>query len=274
MKTTNQILLLLSFLLVSSTSFVMAQDDAPKRPKYITVTTMHWNMDYEDFDMDTWKSVEKEYLEKVTMKNEYVMNSSFYLHQMTPDNTELIYVRTYENWADIEKAGERDNELTKEAWPEEEDRDAFLNKQRAYYSNQHADEIYNTMSFVKPLKDVSKDLICYVRTNHMAFPEDGDIEEIRALMTSNFEKLIKDNDLIKGYYTHRHAWGHDATEMMEAYFLDSMADLEKMFDGLPELMKEAWPDEAERKERWKTFNKYFNGVHGDAVYQFVAGLSK
>ena len=95
MKTTKPffVALVLSLLLFSSTT-VLAQETS----KYITVTTLHWNMDLEDFDMDIWKSVEKEYLEKVTSQNEYILGSSFYLHEFTPDNTELIYVGVYESW--------------------------------------------------------------------------------------------------------------------------------------------------------------------------------
>ena len=117
MKKTNQFIIAIVLpLLLLSTSSIFAQEEKEETSSmYMTVTTLHWNMDYEDFDMDTWKSVEKEYLDKVTAKNEYVANSSFYLHQLTPDNRELIYVRVYKTWNDIDKAGERDYELAKEA---------------------------------------------------------------------------------------------------------------------------------------------------------------
>ncbi|MEC3906706.1 hypothetical protein VOI54_06725 [Tamlana sp. 2201CG12-4] len=275
MKTTSQLISAIAMmLLLCFTTTVLAQEEEQKGSQYITVTTLHWNMDYEDFDMDTWKAVEKEYLDKVTAKNDHVMGSSFYLHQMTPDNRELVYVRVYGSWDAIEKAGSRDSELEKEGWPDEEERKAFMKKRNAYYSNFHSDEIYVTLPLVKPLEDVSKDLICYVRTSHMDFPEDGKTDEIKMLMNENFEKLIKNNPLIKAYYSHRHAWGKDATEMIEAFFLDSMTDLDKLFEGLPALIEESWPDEEERKARWKTLNSYFTGVHGDAVFKFVAGLSK
>ena len=276
MKKTSQFIVAIVLpLLLLSTSSIFAQEEKEEASSmYMTVTTLHWNMDYEDFDMDTWKSVEKEYLDKVTAKNEYVANSSFYLHQLTPDNRELIYVRVYKTWNDIDKAGERDYELAKEAWPDEAERKAFMAKQSAYYDHDHSDEIYQTLPLTKHVEDWSKDLICYVRTNHLAFPDDGENDEIKALMNENFDKLIKDNALVKGYYTHRHVWGADGSEMKEAYFLDSLGDLDKMFDELPDLMKEAWPDEDARKARGEKFNKYFTGVHGDAVFTFVAGLGK
>ena len=275
MKKTNQffVAIVLPLLLLSTTTLFAVQEEE-EGPHYMTVTTMHWNMDYEDFDMDTWKSVEKEYLDKVTAKNEYVANSSFYLHQLTPDNRELIYVRVYNTWNDIEKAGERDGELEEEGWPDKAARDAFMKKQSAYYDHDHSDEIYNVMPLAKNNEDWSKDMICYVRKSYLAFPDDADMDEARALFQENFDKLIKDNPLVKGYYPYRHAWGSNGAEMMEGYFLDSMSDLDKMFEGLPDLIKEAWPDEEARKARWDKFNKYFTGVHGDAVYKFVAGLAK
>ncbi|MFI1745223.1 hypothetical protein [Thalassobellus sediminis] len=275
MKTINQLFSTMAAALLLFTTSIISAQEQQEGPQYITVTTMHWNMDYEDFDMDTWKSVEKEYLDKVTKNNEHIMASSFYLHQMTADNTEIIYVNVYGSWGAIEKASVRSGELEKEAWPDETERKAFLKKQQAYYSHEHSDEIYTTLPLVKPIpQDNTKDMICYVRKTHFAYPEDVENSEIKDFMTENFNKLIKDNPLIKGYYPHRHAWGSDGTEIMEGYFLDSMADLEAMFDGLPDLMKEAWPDEAVRKARGEKMNTYFTGVHGDAVYKFLAELSK
>jgi len=276
MKTTNRFFSAMAVMLLLFYAIeTPAQEEEQMPPQFITVTTMHWNMDMEDFDMDTWKSVEKEYLDKVTAKNDHIMSSSFYVHNLTPDNTELIYVRAYGSWADIEKASIRDSELEKEAWPDETAREAFLKKQRSYYSHEHSDEIYATMPpLAKEMADWSKDMVCYIRKSHMAFPEDGKNDELRTLYTEYVDKMIKANPLIKGYYPHRHAWGTDGTEMMEALFVDSMADLEKMFEGMDALAKEAWPDEAARKERNKVMSKYFTGVHSDYVYSLVAGLGK
>lgn len=274
MKTTNQLFAaMLTLLLLFSMSSALAQDDA--RPMYITVTKAHWNMDNEDFDMDTWKSVEKEYLEKVVMKNDFRVGASVYLHQMTPDNSEIIFVNVYNTWEDIVKANQKDDELAEEAWPDEAARNAFFDKQRAYYSPIHSDEIYYTMPMAKHIPEGNKkDLILYVRTNHWAFPKDYDGDEIKSLMEENFNVFIKDNALIKGYYPHRHAWGADSSQFMEAYFLESLGDLDKMFDGFSDLAKKKWPNEADRKARSEKIGKYFTPVHGDAVYKLVAELSK
>ena len=137
MKTTNQTIILLALMLLLITPSAIAQDDAPKRPEYITVTTLHWNMDNEDFDMKEWIATEKEYLDKVTKKNEYVMGASTYMHRYTPDNRELIYVQAYANWEAIDKASERNGELEKEAWPDKEARNAYFEKRNSYYADFH-----------------------------------------------------------------------------------------------------------------------------------------
>ncbi|MDO7170881.1 hypothetical protein [Mariniflexile sp. AS56] len=275
MKTTNQFLRTMAIVVLLCISTPSFAQEASNRPEYVVRTTLHWNMDMEDFDMATWKAGEKEYLEKVTRKNEYIMSSSVYVHQMTPDNTELLSVRAFRTWGDIEKASAKDAELEKAAWPDETARKAFLKKLASYYSHEHADEIYSTLPTAKAIPEGNtKDLILYIRTTHLAYPEDGDNNELKALWTESFDKLIKTNPIIKGYYPNRHAWGNDGTEIVEAIFLESLADMDKMFDSFEELSKKAWPDEAARKARGKKYDKYFTGVHGDAVYKLIAELSK
>ena len=174
----------------------------------------------------------------------------------------------------IDKAADRNEELSKEAWSDDEERKAYFNKRNAYYSNLHSDEIYATMSGAKVLQEPTKDMILYLRTSHFAFPEDGTNDEFKTLRSEFNEKVIHKNELIKGYYPGAHVYGADRTEFVEAFFFDSTADLDKMFDRNDELRNEAWPDEEARKERGKKAGKYFTGVHGDAIYTMVYGLSK
>jgi len=266
---------LVVMLLLFNFQSIQAQDDAPEAPEYITVTTAHWNMDYEDFDMDTWKAVEKEYLDKVIKKNDHIMGYSIYLHQISPDNSEIIFVNTYASWDDIDKASTRNGELAREAWPDDDARGAFFDKQSAYYSPDHSDEIYAPMSGAKLMTEApTKDLICYVRKSHFAFPEDGSNAEFQELRKGYIDNLINKNEYIKAYYPHAHAWGSDRTEFLEAFFIESLGDMDKMFERFGELSEEAWPDEAARKERGKKIGKYFTGVHGDTVYKWIHELSK
>jgi hypothetical protein len=274
MKTINRIFTLAAAVLLIFSTSVMAQEE-PTRPGYVVVTKMYWNMDQENFDMDTWKSVEKEYLEKVTKKNEYVMGSSFYLHQFTEDNTELMYVQTYKDWESIDKAGDRNNELEKEAWPDENARKTFLKKQNSYYADKHSDEILRPISGAKVItEDPGKDVTLYLRKSHFSYPDDGTRKEFNELRTEFLENVIHKNEKIKGYYPSVHAWGADRTEFIEAFIVESLGDIDKMFDRNSELSKAHWPDKDARQEANKKRNKYLTGIHSDFIYTGVTGLSK
>lgn len=274
MKTTKQIVMLMFMSLVLSSSFIFAQEEEKKRPEFIQVTTMHWNMDQEDFDMDEWRAFEKEFMDKVTKKNEYLAGASIFLHQLTPDNTELLYVQVYMNWEDIEKAAARNGELMKEVWPNEDDRKALRKKRNQYYAPEHSDEIYATMSGAKLVGEKNKDMILYIRKSHFDFPEDGSNDEFKKLREEYLENVVYKNEYVQGYYPSSHAYGSNGTDFIEAYYLNSLADLDKMFKRSDELVKEAWPDEAERKARGKKVGNYFTGVHGDFVYSVFPELSK
>ncbi|MCZ4317468.1 hypothetical protein O4H26_00530 [Aequorivita viscosa] len=67
--------------------------------------------------------------------------------------------------------------------------------------------------------------------------------------------------------------GSDKTEFIEAFFVDSLCDMEKMFDKNGELISQAWPGDS-GMERGKKWGKYFTGKHGDAAYTLIAELSK
>lgn len=275
MKTTNQLFIAIAFMLFFTNPILFAQDADSARPEYLTVTTMHWNMDNEDFSMKEWIATEKEYMDKVTMKNEYVMNASFYTHRYTADNRELIYVQTYANWEAIDKANARNGELAKEAWPDEKARDAFFKKQASYYADFHSDEIYATMSGAKPMMEApGDDMILYVRKSHFAYPEDGSSKEFNELRNEFLNNVLYKNELIKGYYPNTHSWGTDRTEFVEAFFVNSMADLDNSAARSAELLAEHWPDENIRKEVGKKMGKYYTGVHGDYIYTLVEQLMK
>lgn len=276
MKTTKQLFsTLTAMLLLFCTSTISSQDDTSKDQEFMTVTTNHWNMNKEDFKMSEWKAAAKEYFEKVTMKNEYIMGASMYLHNMTGDNTEFIAVHNFASWEDIGKFGARSSELEKEAWPDEAKRKAFLKNLASYFANEHSDEIYAPISGAKYMTEKpTKDMVCYVRKSHFAFPEDGSMEEFEKLRMEGNAAIVQKNEHVKAYYPNVHAWGSDKTEYMEAYFLDSLSDIDKMFDRDDKLMSEAFPDNDENKAKIKAWNSYFTGVHGDYLYTWIHDLSK
>lgn len=273
MKTTIKLFVAIAITLLLCSPTLFAQEAT--RPAYVTATTMHWNMDNEDFDMKEWIAVEKEYLDKVTMKNEHIMTAAFYLHRYTADNSELVYVQTYADWGAIDKAVDRNDELAEEAWPDEAARDAFFDKQASYYVDFHSDEIYATMSGAKMMTEApGDDMILYVRKGHFAYPDDGTNDEFEALRTEFTENVIHKNELIKAYYPNAHAWGSDRTEFVAAFMYSSMSDLDKVGERNEELIEAHWPDETARKEMFKKFDKYFTAVHGDYIYTLVKELVK
>lgn len=271
MKTIRILLVVAALLVFDSNVFAQEEEQGPK---YLTRTTMHWNMDKDDFKMEDWKAIEKEYLEKVVMKNEYIMGASFFMHQFTADNTTLEYVQTFASWEDIEKASERNSELAKEAWPDDDARAEFFAKQSDFYANEHSDEIYAVMDGAKPLAEMpTKDLTLYLRISHFAFPKDGTAKEWKELRDERLEKVVHKNEYVLGYYPSTHYYGADRTEFIEAFYVEDLAALDKMLDRMPELTEEAWSEE-ERKERWEKGGKYYTGVHEDYIYTYVSGLSK
>jgi hypothetical protein len=199
MSKSNRFFMALTVLLMLISTTSISQEN--QQPEYVVVTTLHWNMEMEDFDMDEWKAVEKEYKEKVTSKNEHIMTSGFYMHLFTADNRELLFVQTAKDWAGIDKAASRNFELEKEAWPDEAEREAFLAKRNAYYGAFHSDEIYATLSGAKVLPETpSEDMVLYIRKSQRAFPKDGDMDEFNALRMKFIENVVNKNEHIKGYY--------------------------------------------------------------------------
>ena len=272
MKTSYRILLFVcSLAITAGTGFAQSE----QQPGYLTVTTIHWNMDNKDFSMDKWKAVEKEYFDKVTSKNEYILSSLVLMHYFTADNTELKIVNTYSSWENIEKADERSNELAKLAWPDKDQRMAFFKTESAYYSNFHSDEIYTTLPYVKPLAAKSAEpLIYYVMVSQMAFPEGGTGKESGDLMTEYVDKVINKNPTILAYYPSRHAWGANSQDYVQAYVFKSFEDIVMALDTDTKLEKSAWPDETARKDYFAKRNKYFTGQHADYIYTSVPELTK
>lgn len=243
-----------------------AQED-PK-PVYITVTTMYRNL---AADRTDWLKTEQEYYDKVTSKNDLIIGTEILTHYYTANSAEVLFVSVFKTWEDIEKSNDVSNELIKKAWPDEKERKAFFDKQRSYYMTKHSDEIYTSQPMVgeKQLKTDSKEpMIVYLRKSQLSMNGQG-----KGLKEFN-EKVTMKNPYIKGYYPHRHAWGADSRDFMEAFLFDSMADLDKSSDKDDELIKAAWPKEADRKAFFDEMRKAFTGLHGDYIYRNEPTMSR
>lgn len=266
MKKTNFLvlgMLIYTFLL----SINVSAQEEPK-PVYIAITTMYRNQETNRAD---WKKTEQEYYDKVTSKNELIIGTEILNHYYTANSSEVLFVTVYKTWEDIEKSGDITDELIKKGWPDENARKAFFDKQRSYYITRHSDEIYTSQPAVgeKQLKTDSKEpMIVYIRRSQLSMNGQG-----KGMKEFN-EKVTMKNPYVKGYYPYRHAWGADSRDFMEAFLFDSMSDFDKSNDKDDELIKAAWPNEADGKAFFDEMNKAFTGLHGDYIYRNEPTMSK
>lgn len=271
MKSTNQLYRGVTILFLLISTLVFSQEEPQL---YVEVTTMHWNMDLEDFSAEEWKDVEVEFHEKVTMKNEHILSTTTLRHHFTTDNSEVIFVTVYSSWGAIEDAAKRNDELIEAAWPDEAERKAFFKKQSSYYANEHSDEIYRSIPGAKDLEPTDLPLIYYVRTSYLAFPEDGTNEEFLALRKEYNEAVTHNNEFYLGYYPQAHFYGADRTELVEVFLTETLAGLERGIDKQGQLFRAHWADEDKREEYNDKIGKYFTGVHSDRIYSSVPELYK
>lgn len=245
---------------------VGAQEE-PK-PVYITITTMYRNLEADGKD---WRKTEQEYYDKVTSKNDLIIGSEILTHYFTANSAEILHVLVYKTWEDIEKSESITDDLVKKAWPDEAARKAFFDKQRSYYTTKHSDEIYTSLPMIggKELKTNSKEpMIVYVRKSQLSMNGQG-----KGMKEFN-EKVTMKNPYIKAYYPHRHAWGADSRDFVEAFLFDSMSDFEKSSDKDDELIKAAWPKEEDKKAFMDEIKKAFTGLHGDYIYHNEPTMKK
>jgi hypothetical protein len=107
----------------------------------------HVNTTYQVIGLDSAERAErtailKEYHEKVTMKNPYVLHVWTMTHYYSDDSREFVTVYEFAKWEDIDKANEKDGELEKQAWPDAKQRQAFMKKMNSYFTY-HKDAIYH-----------------------------------------------------------------------------------------------------------------------------------
>lgn len=210
------------------------------------------------------------------MKNEYIIGATVLLHNYTSDNSEILFAQVYSDWANVEKASKRNQELIEEAWPDQTERDAFFDRLAEYYSNMYSDEIYSSMSRGKQFSEKpTEPLIYYLRTTNRNWPEDGEANEIKSLRKDFVENVIHKNEKIIAYYPMQHLYGADSREITEVFLMNSMADLEETNNSATdELVAARWPDEDKKKEFFDSFNKYRTAWHGDLIYTSVPELAK
>jgi len=271
MKTIKHIIkgLLILVFLSPITIFSQTQDQL-----FVKVKTMHWNMDLADFSMQDWKAVELEYFNKVTLQNEYILSTTVLQHHFTGDSSEVLFITVFSSWNNIDLATQRTNELVEKAWPNEEDRKAFLKKQAKFYANEHSDEIYKSIPGAIRLEETDLPLLYYVRTSYYSFPEEGTKEEFQSLLNEYNEVVTNNNEFYKGYYPQMHFYGSDRTEFLEVFCAETLASLEKGIAKQGELFRAHWSDQKAQDEYNDKYGKYLTGIHSDRIFSSVPDLYK
>lgn len=266
MKTIKKVFLtMLVFALFANMNSFAQEEEKEFEPVFLTITTMHRTSD-PDVDMSDWLETEKQYHDNVTMKNDLIIGSGVYFHYFSADDTEVISVSVYKSWGDIEAAVDRSGELVREAWPEEEARDAYFEKRNSYYARMHSDEIMSSFPFqINANSDSEEPLLFYVKKNQAGQGGKG--------FREYFDNITSKNKYVKGYYTHGHAYGSNSLDRSEVFVFESLGDIEKAFEEDNRLIMEHWPEEEARKEFFESYSKIFDG-HSDAIYRNVPELDK
>lgn len=245
MKHTLSIFAFVLLLLVNHNE-VNAQDtEVADRPIFITITTLQGA---DGFDFEEWLAIEEEYFEKVTSKIDLLTSHEVLMSYFAPQFGEIKVINVINSWEDIVKVNERRKELIEAAWPDEEERAAFFEKQNSFYKSKHSDEIFLTADNAKDLDKLPGQNVPYVfmiKTNILSDTEDEDSYEN---YNRYVEEVIDHNSKIQAYYPFSHFWGDDSREFMEMFVLDSFSDAELSQYEANSLLSDMFPDEAARKE--------------------------
>ncbi|MFC2103070.1 hypothetical protein ACFLSS_01450 [Bacteroidota bacterium] len=105
-----------------------------------------------------------------------------------------------------------------------------------------------------------------VMTFELLNPEGGSSAEFDSLATLWDKNLTKKNEFIVSEKAMTHLWGSNSDDFVLITEYKNFADIENASNRNSELMKEAWPDKAERQNFVKAYSKYF-GSHSDEIYQ-------
>ena len=81
------------------------------------------------------------YRENVVEKNEFILGEQVMWHYYGNNSSDFVVIHEFKNWADIDKSGNRNGELIKEAIPDNEKRQKFWKEFNKYFGK-HSDEIY------------------------------------------------------------------------------------------------------------------------------------
>ncbi len=88
-----------------------------------------------------------------------------------------------------------------------------------------------------------------------------------------FSNVTKKNKYLRAYYPYRYYLGSDSREFIEMIVVNSLSDLDKMFNRNDALLEKHIPDATKRKEFLNIYRKAI-ASHKDDIYINVPSLSK
>ena len=265
---------LISFILINTflPIILTAQN---KDSLYIKITKMHKNLNFKEASYSKWIELEKDYLNTVIKKNEFILQRNVLTHYMTDDNTEVLFIEMYKNWENIEKAVIRSKKLESERWAAKQ-KDLYHEYMGQYFNKNQSDEIFMTIPGVKAdSSGLNKSLFYQVRVNHLAFPKEGTGNEFLNLGEVFIKKAVSNNHYIKMYHSFIQVMGSDKRQFIEFTGVETLGDLEQAFIEIDEFLYEPKKeDEAKHNIFIANYFKYFTGFHADYIYKSVPELKK
>jgi len=243
---------------------------------YVKITKMHRNLNFKNASYHTWIGFEKDYLNTVIKKNEFILQRHVLTHYMTEDNTEVLFIQMYKNWEDMQKAERRSKELEKKGWVDGKKREHYFDYLEQYFDKNQSDQIFMTIPGIKEdSSGADKSLFYQMRVNHLAFPKDGTENEFLKLNEEFLKKSVYNNRYIKGYYPFVQVLGSNKRQYIEFTAVKSLDDLENAFKEIDVFLYEPKKeDEARHNIFIANFFKYFTGFHSDYIYKSVPELKK
>ncbi len=262
--------LFLVFVLLNSSAMLGQESNEESSSQYVTVTTLQG---VKGFNFEEWKEVEQEYFEKVTSKIDLIISHEVLMSYFAPQFAEIKLINVINSWEDIMTINEMRVTLIEEAWPDEEERKAFFEKQNSFYKSKHADEIFLTSDFSKkfiPESGQNVPLTFMVKTNILADTEDDDSYDN---YKRYIEEVIQKNDKILGYYPFSHFWGDDSREFIEMLVFDSFTDVELSQYESNALIAKIIPEEEDRRQ---FLTSLFSAIESQETmfYRNIPSLSK
>ena len=128
------------FLLMVALAFSGMLYAQEEKPHVFTVVTIEL-LSPEDGSDAEFDSLGAFWNENAVKKNEFIVNQTLMSHMWGSNSSDFVIINEYKNFADIEKAQNRNFELIEEAIPDKEERAKYYKASSKYFGN-HSDEIY------------------------------------------------------------------------------------------------------------------------------------